>query len=200
MKKIVSILILFSLLLSGCVSKPVAEHTPPGEEPVDTRFYGTPVTYRVESGVPQFDINKNDFTGLTRAEFSWGLWHNQPVCVDTFEEFEQRKNAVELITYPQGESVNGEPVFKKAYEQEFFKTHTMIPLYFQLASCSTTVEIQKVTKEDGKLIIWAAFIVPPPGDCGDDAISTLVRCVELPKEEVVDCTAFELNIYEVWEM
>jgi hypothetical protein len=201
MSRFIALLSALLLLLTGCNhgSDP-AEHTAPGEEPVVNRFYGTAVTYRVEAGVPQFDISKNDFAGLTRADFDWGLWHNEPVCITNFEEFEQRKNAVELIAYPQGTGAAGEAAFQKEYDQEFFKSHALIPLYFHLASCSTTVEVQKVTKENGKLIVWVAFIVPPQGQGGDDAISTLVRCVELPKEEVVDCTAFELNIYEVWEM
>ena len=157
---------------------------------------GTPVTFTVQKG-------KTNFIKNSREEYSQDSRGNPFQCIDSLEELNKRFVDADIRFYDtSGESkAPGGLAFEDVnpYDEAFFKEYSLMPVYLVFGSGGNGTEISDITKENGKLTVWLE--ISDWQGMTTCAIEEQLYCIEVPKEEIADCTAFELNTYtyKVWE-
>lgn len=212
MKKLTAVFVLLSMLLTGCAQANQWEETAQADTVVTSKcppvkpekmddydppeITGMPVSFTVQEGKTNFEKYKED-------EFSQDSRGKPLQCIDSLEELNKRFVDADIRFYDtSGESkAPGGLTFEDVnpYDEAFFKEYSLMPVYLIFGSGGNGTEISDITKENGKLTVWLE--ISDWQGMTTCAIEEQLYCIEVPKEEIADCTTFELNAYtyKVWE-
>jgi hypothetical protein len=207
MKKLTAVLVLLSMLLTGCAQANQWEETAQADTVVTSKcppvkpekmddydppeITGMPVSFTVQEGKTNFEKYKED-------EFSQDSRRNPFRCIDSLEDLYKRYVDAEIRYYDTsgkstalGGLLNFEDV--NPYDEAFFEEYSLMPVYLVFGSGGYTCNIRAVTKENGTLKVRLE-IGKWRGE-STDAIVEELYCIEVPKEEIADCTEFKLDVY-----